>query len=168
MKFKNNFKIVICMAVIAMQIVFISQCKKSGNTSQETGQETSQDKSKFMAYVKYDSVLPDGRLRFLIDDVLMVSGDDTAALKKYGIDPNDVNNDYAMYNEKEEWLPYTTPRDHETTFIIIYFDENSKMERRKLDSKEFIKHVQSRESGILATVTVKEGYLVSIEEYYVP
>jgi len=156
MKSRHNFKIVICMAIIAMQIAAASQSKETAKTKQA---ET------FLAYVKLDKEHPKNQLRLLIDDVLLIGGNDTAALKKYGIDPEDVNNDYAMYNESEKWVAVTTTP--KTTFKIIHFD-NSNMRHLKLDLNAFKKYMQNRENGILATVTVAGGNIFSIEEYYVP
>jgi hypothetical protein len=117
--------------------------------------------------VKFSETQADGQLRLLIDDLLWINGDDKETLKKYGIDPENITNDYALYNEVEEWLPYIT--NPEATFRISIYDDEGFPKYQEVDHARFAKHLTEWEDrSILAKVTVVMGYIVAVNEIYVP
>jgi hypothetical protein len=123
--------------------------------------------NKFYAWVKFSGTEPNGELRLLIDDVIMINGDDMESLKKYGIDPENVANDYALYNEVEDWVSIITLP--ETTYKIVAYDDDGIPDRYDADKARFKKHMTQRNGFyILAIVTVENEHLIAIDEQYVP
>jgi hypothetical protein len=121
----------------------------------------------FFAYVKFDGTQPDDQLRLLIDDVLWINGDDKETLKKYGFNPDEVANDYELYNEVEVWVPVITFP--ETTFRISVYDDEGIPQYREVERERFKQHLnQSENYRILAKVTVAGEYIFSVGEVYIP
>ena len=125
----------------------------------------------FHAYVKLAAQQPEEGVGLLIDDVLWIRGDETEKLKRHGFDPANVDNDYVLYNAKEEWLSGAT---YEAKFTIVRYDaEGIPDPNVKVQAAEFIQHLKANsERGILAILTAsREGkrYTVfSVKEVYVP
>lgn len=122
----------------------------------------------FTAYVKCDSRHPGYGLSLLVDDVLWIDGDDTETLNKCGIRPEDVANDYALYNESEEWLAFTTISS--ATFRIVHMDpDNGNVSAQPVEQVDFCKYMsETGNVGILAKVTIEGESILSVEEIYTP
>jgi hypothetical protein len=121
----------------------------------------------FHAYVKYDKPISGGQFRLLMDEVLWINGDDKETLKKYGFDPDNVDNDYELYNETEDWIIVLTKPESE--FRISVYDDDGFPQYREVDHARFKKHLTEGDGRtILARVTISEGYAVSVNEVYIP
>ena len=97
---------------------------------------------------------------------LWINGDDIETLEKYGIPPDEVNNDYALVNETEEWVTYTVTVS--TEFSVEYSTEHNELMRREIGIDEFFDYCM-KDSTILANVTVSEaGEVIRLDEVYVP
>ncbi|MCL2727973.1 MAG: hypothetical protein FWD56_06285 [Bacteroidales bacterium] len=118
-------------------------------------------------YLKLDGRQSGNELRILIDELIWVNINDTEALMKYGIDPEDMLYDNDVVNEKEEWvLVLTCP---ETTFSIVRYTDEGYVERPDVDKNTFRQHMSWRDDyTILAKVTLLDGRLLSVYEYYTP
>ncbi len=131
--------------------------------------------STVFAYVKIDEDAlqlsrGEGRLPLLMDAVLWIDGDDTETLRLYGIDPDDVNNDYALVNETETWTPcFATEK---TVFYVQYSMDHYGLEPRDVAVEEFTDYVlwcREWSGSILATVTLTSSEeVVSVAEIYTP
>lgn len=122
----------------------------------------------FLAYVKRDTSVSseDGHLMLLIDDVLWIDGEDEAALIEHGISPDEVYNDYVIYNEAEEWASYIATG--ETVFFVQY-DFNYDLNQREVGLAEFERYlIAMSDDGILARITVLDGLLLNVTEIYTP
>ena len=130
----------------------------------------------FHAYVKLAPKQPAEGIALLIDDVLMIRGDDKEKLKQFGIDPENVTNDYAIHNAKKEWRPGeimpSGDAQVEPEFKIMTFDKEGSPKFHDASLTEFRKHLEGKDDGILAKVTASRngpGYMVvSVKEQYVP
>ena len=123
--------------------------------------------NELLVYLKLDGNSSGNALRLLMDEVLWISGDDTETLIKYGFDPENVDNDYELYNEKEEWFPVVTCP--ETTFKIWQYSDEGFPENRDVDLAAFRQHLSRRDDcAILAKVTVSDGAVLTVKEQYIP
>ena len=116
-----------------------------------------------LAYLKLDNNQSGAQLRLLYDEVLWISGDDTETLRKYGFDPEEVADDYQLYNEDEFWLlAVTTP---ETTFKIHQYNEGYINVNQAAFKKRLM---QGDDTSILAKITISNGVVISVDEVYIP
>ena len=140
------------------------------------GNKSNNEPTTFLAYLKIDmDALQRGSnetLPVLVDELLWISGSDTETLLKYGFDPEEVDDDYELYNEKEEWVAYTATKN--TTFRVEYDLERFNIMRRELELDDFKHYVFSYQekyptATILANITIdKADKVIRIEEFYVP
>lgn len=126
----------------------------------------------FLAYVKCDvSAAPTSgkALAILADEILWIDGDDEQVLLQYGIAPDDVNNDYAIVNEAEEWEPYLVAQ--KAAFFVQY-TQDYELDPREIGWAEFAGYLaQAQDYGILAEITVAEvetREVIRIAEIYTP
>lgn len=127
-----------------------------------------------LAYVKIDTdAWQSGdeadRLPLLMDEVLMVSGDDIENLQMYEIDPDSVSNDYALINEDEIWESYAATRD--TVFTVVNYGnlELGPVDIGLSEFRDYMLKMQQQGLLVLARVTVAgAGVVIRIEEQYVP
>jgi len=130
----------------------------------------------FHAYVKLAPEQPAEGIALLIDDVLMIRGDDKEKIKQFGIDPENVTNDYAIHNAKKEWRPGEIMPSGDAQvkpeFKIMTFDKEGSPKFRDASLTEFRKHLKGKDDAILAKVTASRngpGYMVlAVKEQYVP
>jgi hypothetical protein len=121
----------------------------------------------FHAYVKFGKKVADGQFQLLIDNFLWINGDDRETLKKYGFDPDNVDNDYEIYNEIEEWVPVITFP--ETKYKIFVYNEEGVGSYYDVDQEWFRQHLCEWEGKtIVAKVTVAGEYIFSVDEIYIP
>jgi hypothetical protein len=136
------------------------------DTETPFGYEGFEQANEFLAYVKLAPRQIDDQLRILFDEVLWIDGDDTETLKKYGLTSDDVWNDYAIYNEKEEWGNVSTVP--ETKYEVQY-DLQGRQKFHEMCLSDFKKYMNKRDNDpILAKVAVLDGVILYIKEVYIP
>jgi hypothetical protein len=127
-----------------------------------------------VAYVRIDPSKTDGDAWILIDELLWIDGDDIATLTKYGIDEDDVANDYVLINEVEEWVYHAVADNAVFRVEFNQGDYDEWFNRRELGREEFIAYVayvmeNFYDGAVLADVTIDEyGLVVGVAEIYVP
>lgn len=131
---------------------------------------TAPQRRTFLAYVKRDPSATSASgetLAILADKILWIDGDDEKMLRQYGIEPDDVDNDYAIVNEAEEWESYSVAA--KASFFVQY-TQDYELDPREVEREEFAEYLaQTQDNGILAEVTVADGREVTrIAEVYTP
>ena len=136
--------------------------------TQEVMNETPNEATNLFGYLKLADHQSGDQLQLLFDELLWIRGDDTETLLKYGFDPEEVCNDYELYNEKEEWIPFVTSS--ETTFTLFRWDDEGRFEFFNPSMAEFKQYLSQFDEygGILADITVSNGVALTIKERYVP
>jgi hypothetical protein len=135
--------------------------------TQEVMNETPSEVTNLFGYLKLADHQSGDQLQLLFDELLWIRGDDTETLLKYGFDPEEVCNDYELYNEKVEWIPFVTSS--ETTFTLFRWDDEDRFEFFNPSMAEFKQYLkQLNDRSILADITVSNGVALTIKERYVP
>jgi predicted small lipoprotein YifL len=127
-----------------------------------------------VAYVRLDPSETAGGAWLLIDELLWINGDDIETLAKYGIDEDDVNNDYVIINEVEEWVSHTAADNAVFRVEFNQGDYDEWFNRRELGREEFMAYVayvmeNFYDGAVLADVTIDgNGSVTRVAERYVP
>lgn len=156
-------------------------CQSTAGTPQE-GEGGENAETDRLGFVK-EYVLDGDHGWFWFKPMLWIDGTDTAALKKYGIDPAGVDNDYVMVDTGEPWKRYEWTM-YDTKFTVQYDkDRNNVTPNRKVGIGEFGTYMETapeigdwvadsaQEKGILADVTIagsNSSRAVRVDEVYVP
>lgn len=120
------------------------------------------------AYVK----LGEDAGTILADEIVFVSGDDAEAMAKYGLTEEDFFDDYAIVNEKSEFVGYKLAEN--CVITAAYSTDGMEIEEHDVsawsDFETYMKGMDSRvESGITAALTLdKNGDVVAVSEIYLP
>ena len=134
---------------------------------QEVINETPNAVTELLVYLKLADRQSGDQLQLLFDELLWINGNDTKTLLKYGFNPEDVCNDYELYNEKEEWIPVVASS--ETTISSFRWDDEGNFEFVNMDLAEFKQYLKRWDGcSILADITVSNGVALTIKERYVP
>jgi len=135
--------------------------------TQEVMNETPSEVTNLFGYLKLADHQSGDQLQLLFDELLWIRGDDTETLLKYGFDPENVDDDYELYNEKVEWIPFVTSS--ETTISSFRWDDEGNFEFVNMDLAEFKQYLKRWDGcSILADITVSNGIALTIKERYVP
>ena len=127
-----------------------------------------------VAYVKIDenstsSFLDFIQLPLLIDDVVWVNWNDFELQEKYGLTDDDMDNDYALVNEIEEWVSYFATEN--TTFILANYEDLASVPV-EVSLEEFRAYALDRQQSggsVLAEVLISPtGEVLKVEELYTP
>lgn len=132
--------------------------------------ESAASPTPFYAYVKLDAAAnsASGQLLLLIDDVLWIDGEDEAALAQYSISEDEVYNDYVLVNDTEGWEPCVAT--DETVYFVQYnHDADYELDPREVNMDAFGQYLRNAyDEGILALVTLQDGYATEVREVYTP
>ena len=127
-----------------------------------------------VAYVKIDenstsSFLDFIQLPLLIDDVVWVGRNDYDLREKYGLTDDDMDNDYALVNEIEEWISYFATEN--TSFLLADFSDPASRPT-EVSLEEFREYALDRQqfgSSVLAKIQISPtGEVLKIQELYTP
>ena len=109
--------------------------------------------------------------KYYMSIVLMLDRQDRELLEQYGIDPDGLENDYAIISlDEEDGVAYDYAPGIQ---YYVFFDTNEPYDvnPRFVDQLEFEEYMHAfhrAEYGILAEVSVADGLVVSITEIYRP
>lgn len=113
------------------------------------------------SFTAWCELKPDGDTSSLsADEVIWVSGDDTDALKLFGIDPATVTDDYALYDA--DATPFLYSIDENGSFRVVSGDGSKTVDFKGL------KTAMAASGRILATVKTHGDCVVSLEQIYIP
>ncbi len=120
--------------------------------------------------VLYDKALDYGCHSLLVDDLVWVSWDDTDLIAEYHLENAYFDDDYALYNAKEEYTPVMTIGDEGTKFFIVDYDVNgSLIFDKQVSSDEFVEKLKGQSYPMLAELKLEEdGFVSEVREVYVP
>jgi len=124
-----------------------------------------QTEKEVFGYLRLEGMQANGNLQMLFDELLYISGNDTETLLKYGFSPEDVTNDYELYNEKEEWLSVELMPN--ATFSIIIYVDDMYPAPTEVNFATFKQYMLNR-SEILAKIKMSGKKAHSVYEVYVP
>jgi|GEM_PF-2709802 len=157
-------------------------CQSTAGTPQgkEGGENQESDR---IGYVK-DFTTDGDHGWFQFKPMLWIDGTDTETLKKYGIKPEDVFDDYELVDTGEKWEKVEWTMD-DTKFTVQYDKNYEELAHpaREIDFAAFAKYMKkapplgdrvpdsAEERGILADVTLSgtiSGRVLKVDEVYVP
>lgn len=106
-----------CHGITVFMIAAVLLCA-SAFSAAAAGEDIEGSPRTMLAYVKFEERLDGGIVQFLVDEVLW-------------IDDTEMPNDYELYNEDEDWVPYVATED--TACSMWFFSEESGfMESREM------------------------------------
>lgn len=133
------------------------------------GNEMYMPRENILAHVTLAEVHDSGTwVTLLVDEVVWVGWDDTDLQLKYGINRDDIDNDYVTVNEDEEEVPYSGFKD--TLYIVQYSrGMNELTPNRLIDLGEFIEYMGNFKGRHMLAELETIGEVVTVlKEIYTP
>ena len=121
-------------------------------------------------YLTIDSDVDDEFFRINLKEMLWIGWNHFELMQQYGIDPDDMTNDYMLWDTGIT-SSFLLPKNDDVSYWVIDWDDYVGLNNTQVDYDEFIDLVSQYSQyseGMLVSIDTYEDAVYNISEVYVP